>query len=52
MSVIPFYFRHMLIRCAAIEACILKQDSSDVFNTVVFFSFSSFLYMHTATTSL
>ena len=35
MSVSPFYFRLMVLRGAAKEACILKQDSSDAFNVVV-----------------
>ena len=35
MSVIPFYFRPMVLRGAVKEACILKQGSSDAFNAVV-----------------
>ena len=35
MTVTSFYFRPMLLRGTAEEACILKQDSSDAFNTVV-----------------
>ena len=39
MSIIPFYFMPMVQRGAAKEACTLKQDSSDAFNTVVFLLF-------------
>ena len=52
MSVIPFYFRPMVLRGAAKQACILKQDSSDAFNAVVYLPLFLCIVLHTATISL